>query len=96
MLYIVLTEKIAGLNKFYNVIAVLVIDALFMILWLAAFAATASRRAKYRYAVTAGNCRSDGSLFDSKSCDIMKRSVILFKTGLAMFAAIAGLGAIVW
>ena len=96
VLYIILSEKISGLRKAYHIIAVLVIDGLLMILWLAAFAATAAKRAKYRYAVTVGDCSDDGSVFDSKSCSIVKRDVILFKTGLAMLAAVAGLGALVW
>ncbi|CAM1504583.1 Fc.00g021740.m01.CDS01 [Cosmosporella sp. VM-42] len=95
--YILLTEKISGLRNAYNVIAVLVIDGLLMILWLAAFAATAARRAKYVYDVSVGDCSDNGSLIDSKSCSVFgKRAVILFKSGMAMLAAVAGLGALVW
>lgn len=90
------TEKVRSLQKAYHIIAVLVIDGLFMILWLAAWAATAARRAKYIYNVNVGNCSDDGSLINSKSCNIVKRGVILFKSGMAMLAAVAGLGALVW
>ncbi|KAH8734414.1 hypothetical protein BGZ61DRAFT_124390 [Ilyonectria robusta] len=101
--YIVLTSKIPSLYSAYNIIAAIVIDALLMILWLAAFASMAARRAGYVYDVTVTNCYDDGSLLDSKTCsrkrafDLVERSnVILFKSGLAMTAAIAGLGALVW
>ncbi|KAF7544298.1 hypothetical protein G7Z17_g10073 [Cylindrodendrum hubeiense] len=101
--YIVLTEKVPSLRQAYNIIAVIVVDGVLMILWLAAFASMAARRAKYVYDVTVTNCSDDGSLFDSKTCsrkramDLVERSnVILFKSGLAMTAAIAGLGALVW
>jgi hypothetical protein len=70
-----------------------------VILWLAAWAATAARRAKYVVPVNTYGCYDDGSLADSKTCSIFKRdgeNVILFKTGLAMLAAVAGLGALVW
>ncbi|KAH7155865.1 G-protein coupled receptor protein [Dactylonectria estremocensis] len=100
--YILVTEKVRSLNSAYNVIAVIVIDGLLMVLWLAAFASMAARRAGYVYDVNVSNCVDDGSLIDSTTCQTSKRAlversnVILFKSGLAMTAAIAGLGALVW
>ncbi|WKT46817.1 Marvel domain [Fusarium oxysporum f. sp. vasinfectum] len=97
--YVVFTEKIPSLQSAYHIIAVLSLDALLMVLWLAAWAATAARRAKYVVPVNAYGCVDDGSLTDSKTCNIFKRdgeNVILFKSGLAMLAAVAGLGALVW
>ncbi|KAF4973422.1 hypothetical protein FZEAL_9335, partial [Fusarium zealandicum] len=100
--YIVLTEKISALHSAYHIVGVLVFDGLLIVLWLAAWAATAARRAKYVVPVWADNCFDDGSTLDSKTCEIFKRGtvdkrdVILFKTGLAMLSAIAGLGALVW
>ncbi|KAJ4266043.1 hypothetical protein NW762_004016 [Fusarium torreyae] len=99
VVYIVFTEKIPSLHSAYHIIAVLSLDGLLVILWLAAWAATAARRAKYVVPVSVGDCVDDGSLLDSKTCSIFKRdgeNVVLFKTGLAMFSAIAGLGALVW
>ncbi|OBS20500.1 hypothetical protein FPOA_06868 [Fusarium poae] len=100
VVYSILTEKLPALRSLYHIIAVLCLDALMLILWLAAWAATASRRAKYVVPVNVGNCVDDGSLIDSKNCSVFfKRdgeNVILFKTGLAILAAIAGLGALVW
>ncbi|KAF9777659.1 hypothetical protein IL306_004351 [Fusarium sp. DS 682] len=97
--YVVFTEKIPSFQSAYHIIAVLCLDALLMVLWLAAWAATAARRAKYVVPVNAYGCVDDGSLTDSKTCTIFKRdgeNVILFKSGLAMLAAVAGLGALVW
>lgn len=97
--YALFTEKIPSLQNAYHIIAVLSLDALMMVLWLAAWAATAVRRAKYVVPVNAYGCVDDGSLTDSKTCNIFKRdgeNVILFKSGLAMLAAVAGLGALVW
>ncbi|PTD04950.1 hypothetical protein FCULG_00000240 [Fusarium culmorum] len=100
ILYSLLSEKLPALRSLYHIIAVLCLDALMLVLWLAAWAATASRRAKYVVPVTVGNCYSDGSLIDSKNCSVFYKrdgeNVILFKTGLAILAAIAGLGALVW
>ncbi|KAM0197822.1 hypothetical protein ACHAPQ_006073 [Fusarium lateritium] len=98
--YAVLTEKITSFRSAYHIIAVLCLDGLMVILWLAAWAATAAQRAKYVVPVNTYGCYDDGSLKDSKTCNIFKRddddNVILFKTGLAMLAAVAGLGALVW
>ncbi|KAF7546992.1 hypothetical protein G7046_g9147 [Stylonectria norvegica] len=94
--YILLSEKVSSLHKAYNVIAVIVVDGVLMILWLAAFAATASKRAKYVVPVDVDDCTDDDSVLNSKTCTIVKRDVILFKSGLAMMSAIAGLGALLW
>ncbi|KAL2675623.1 hypothetical protein Neosp_011813 [[Neocosmospora] mangrovei] len=101
--YVVFTEKIPSLRGAYHILAVLIVDGLLIILWLAAWAATASRRSKYVVPVTVGDCYDDGSVVNSKSCDVVfkraihtKRDVILTKIGLAMLSSIAGLGALVW
>ncbi|RGP75162.1 g- coupled receptor [Fusarium longipes] len=100
VLYAVLTEKLPALRSLYHIIAVLCLDGLMLVLWLAAWAATAARRAKYVVPVAVGGCYDDGSLIDSKNCSVFYKrdgeNVILFKTGLATLAAIAGLGALVW
>lgn len=98
--YIVLTEKIPSLRHAYHVVAVLALDAFLVILWLSAWAAMAARRAAFIYHVNVNGCFDDGSAINSKHCiykrDIEKRDVLLFRAGLAMTAAIAGLGALVW
>jgi len=93
--YIVITEKIPSLHKAYHIIAVLSLDGFLVIMWLATFAAAAAERARYVEPIQVDECYSDGSLIDSMTC-FRKREVILFKSGAAMFAAIAGLGALVW
>lgn len=75
-----------------------------MILWLAAFASMAARRASYVYTVSVGDCTDNGDLLDSKTCSTARslehlekrNNVILFKSGLAMTSAVAGLGALMW
>lgn len=84
-----------SLRSLYNVIAVLILDGLLVVLWLACWAATAAERAKYRWSVSVSGCYDDGSAFDSKTC-FRKRDAIFFKSGLSMFSSIAGLGALVW
>ncbi|KAL6702061.1 hypothetical protein J3F84DRAFT_23291 [Trichoderma pleuroticola] len=100
-LYIILSEKLSDLNQFYHVVAVIVLDGVMMILWLATFAAVAAKRAQFRFNVRVDGCFDDGSLFNSKTCFkkrdfVKKRDVILFKSGGDMLSAIAGLGALVW
>ncbi|KAL7949629.1 G-protein coupled receptor protein [Trichoderma barbatum] len=94
-LYNILSEKLPALHQIYHVVAVIVLDGVMMILWLATFAAVAARRAKFIFNVSVNGCIDDGSLFNSKTC-FKKRNVILFKSGGDMLAAIAGLGALVW
>ncbi|KAK7393914.1 hypothetical protein QQX98_013300 [Neonectria punicea] len=99
--YIIATEKVPSFRGAYHIVAVLVIDGLLIVLWLAAFASMAALRARYVVDVTVGDCVDDGSLLDSKTCSVARslekrNNVILFKSGLAMTAAIAGLGALMW
>ncbi|KAH7313594.1 hypothetical protein B0I35DRAFT_480271 [Stachybotrys elegans] len=98
--YIVLTEKLAVLRSGYNIIAVLVLEGLMVILWLATFAAAAAARARFVYPTSVSNCFDDGSLINSMTCsrkrDLAKRAVILFDAGLRTLSAVAGLGALVW
>ncbi|QYS97344.1 MARVEL domain-containing protein [Trichoderma simmonsii] len=100
-LYVILSEKLPTLNEFYHVVAVIVLDGVMMILWLATFAAVAAKRAQFKFNVRVDGCFDDGSLFNSKTCYkkrdfVKKRDVILFKSGGDMLSAIAGLGALVW
>ncbi|KAL7926271.1 hypothetical protein ACQKWADRAFT_282264 [Trichoderma austrokoningii] len=99
-LYAILTERLPTLYQLYHVVAVIVLDGVMMILWLATFAAVAARRAQFVFNVSVEGCFNDGSVFNSETCykkrDISKRDVILFKRGGDMLSAIAGLGALVW
>ena len=73
----------------YHIIAVLVIEGLMVIFWLATFAATAARRAKFRFDVPANTCIGD-------TCFGKRAVYILNNAGLNQFSATAGMGAIVW
>lgn len=75
--------------------AVLVLDALLVVLWLATFAAVAERRSRFVFDVTVDGCYNNGGLVNSKSC-FFKRAVVLFKRGGNMMAGAAGIGALVW
>ncbi|KAM0264505.1 hypothetical protein ACHAQJ_000696 [Trichoderma viride] len=100
-LYVILTERLPTLYEFYHVVAVIVLEGVMIILWLATFAAVAAKRAQFVFSVRVNGCVNDGSVLNSETCftkrDISKRSdVLLFKSGGDMLAAIAGLGALVW
>lgn len=83
----------------YNAIAVLVLEGILVIMWLATFAAVAARRATFRTNVSVSNCFNDGSSVNSKYC-YKKRdagaAIILFKTGADLMSANAGVGALLW
>ena len=90
-----MTEKIRACHEAYHIVAVMVLDGVMVILWLATFAAVAARRATFTVDISVNGCFDDGSTFNSKTC-FRKRDVILFKSGADMLSAIAGLGALVW
>ncbi|KAG6019782.1 hypothetical protein E4U41_003108 [Claviceps citrina] len=99
--YAITTEKITSWQKAYHVVAVLALEAFLVVLWLATFAAAAARRATFVVPVSVSSCYDDGSAINSKTCAWkraleLERRDILFKSGKAMFSAIAGLGALVW
>jgi hypothetical protein len=72
----------------YNILAVLILDGLWMILWLATFAAVAARRAGFVFDVTV-------TTYDFRR-SLDRRAPVLYPLGGALMAAIAGLGALVW
>ncbi|KAF2825044.1 hypothetical protein CC86DRAFT_371497 [Ophiobolus disseminans] len=98
--YIIFTERVHALQHLYNIIAVLVLDGLMVILWLATWAAVAAKRAKFIYDVEVSGCYNNGEVVNSKICykkrELLKRSVVLFKRGQDQMAAVAGLGALIW
>ena len=47
--YIVFTERTHALKHLYNIIALLVLDGIMVILWLATWSAVAAKRAKFIY-----------------------------------------------
>lgn len=99
LFYVLFTEKITCWHKAYHVIAVIVLEGFLIIMWLATFAASAARRATFSVPATVSGCIDDGSAVNSKFCyrkrELEKRAY-LFKSGQAMFSAIAGVGALIW
>jgi hypothetical protein len=80
--YALVSEKVPSARHLYNTWAVLALDALMIIFWLAAMGALAAYRSTFRTTVQA-SCYSDGSAINSGRCDILKRAV-----GVASFAAL--------
>ncbi|KZZ89736.1 Cytochrome c oxidase biogenesis protein Cmc1-like protein [Moelleriella libera RCEF 2490] len=99
LVYVFFSEKSSSLHVAYNAIAVLVLEGILVIMWLATFAAVAARRATFRTNVSISNCFNDGSSVNSKYC-YKKRdagaAIILFKTGADLMSANAGVGALLW
>jgi hypothetical protein len=99
LFYTIFTEKIPSWQAAYHVLAVTVLEAFLVIMWLATFAAVAARRAMFTFSVNVSGCVDDGSAVNSKTCFTkrdLERRAILFKSGGDMMSAIAGLGALVW
>jgi len=99
--YVLVTEKVSGARAAYNIWAVLSLDLLMAILWLASLGAIATRRAKFTTPVNLSNCVDDGSSVSSKSCNFSKRSlqkraVALTQSGLGLTSGAAGLSALMW
>jgi hypothetical protein len=101
--YVVLTEKIAVLNVAYHIIAVLSVDTLMVILWLATFASIASLRNKIGdvpdISSSVSACLDDpaGCFGYRKRSTLSKRGgVLTYQEILDLMAAAAGLGALVW
>ncbi|KAI1098266.1 hypothetical protein F4804DRAFT_132429 [Jackrogersella minutella] len=97
--YAILAEKVISCRRAYNTWAILALDALMIIFWLAAMAATANQRSKFVVPVTA-SCTSDGSMINSGQCSIEKRDDdgvvgVATDVGLAVLSAIAGVSALV-
>ncbi|POR37837.1 Uncharacterized protein TPAR_01970 [Tolypocladium paradoxum] len=94
--YALTTEKVSAWHAGYHIIAVLALDAFLVVLWLAAWAAAAAKRAMFKVPVTVSQCFDNGGAFNSKNC-VFKRAIpLLFKKGMDEMSAIAGLGALVW
>ncbi|KAI1375816.1 hypothetical protein F4677DRAFT_101657 [Hypoxylon crocopeplum] len=92
--YALLTERVPSCRRAYNTWAVLALDLLMIIFWLAAMAASANRRSKFIVLVTA-SCVSDGSTINSGHCTVWKRAGVATEGALGILSAIAGLSALV-
>ncbi|KAI1781305.1 hypothetical protein F4818DRAFT_34703 [Hypoxylon cercidicola] len=93
-IYALLAEKVASCRRAYNTWAILALDLLMIIFWLAAMAATANRRSKFTVPVTA-SCSSDGSAINSGYCTVWKRAGVATQGALGILSGIAGVSALV-
>ena len=98
--YAVVTEKFPGAHNLYNIWAVLSLDLLMAIFWLASMGANAALRASFIYDVDLLGCYNDGSAVNSNTCIVAKRGLVrraavAGPVGLAVMSAVAGLSALV-
>ncbi|KAK0744441.1 hypothetical protein B0T21DRAFT_88408 [Apiosordaria backusii] len=98
--YVLITEKVSGAREAYNIWAVLSLDLLMAILWLASLGAVAARRARFVVPVNVGACYDDGSAVNSKTCQVYKRGIqkraVLTQLGMGLTSGAAGLSALMW
>ncbi|KAK3303666.1 uncharacterized protein B0T15DRAFT_281724 [Chaetomium strumarium] len=99
--YGLITEKVRGAQKAYNVWAVLSLDLLMAVFWLASLGANAALRAQFNTTINVDSCNNNGSAVNSNMCTVsskkMKRGGVLADhTALACISAIAGLSALNW
>ncbi|KAI0486680.1 hypothetical protein F4859DRAFT_309917 [Xylaria cf. heliscus] len=92
-LYAILTEHSAGCRSGYNTWAILSLDFLMIVLWLASLGANAAFRASFVVPVNA-DCYDDGSTVNAGHCVIYKREAVAGPTGRAVISAVAGISAI--
>ncbi|KAI1463282.1 uncharacterized protein F4812DRAFT_249945 [Daldinia caldariorum] len=92
--YALLAEKVSSCRRAYNTWAILTLDGLMIIFWLAAMAATANRRSKFTIPVNA-SCVSDGSTINSGYCTVWKRADVASQGALGILSGIAGISALV-
>jgi hypothetical protein len=95
------TEKVASAQKAYNIWAVLALDGLLCLFWLACLGSNAALRASFKTPVQIESCFDDGSAISSTSCTISarsleKRAAVAGQVGLALLSAIPAISALVW
>lgn len=94
--YLLVSEKVASARGAYNIWAVLALDFLMALFWMASLGANAAFRATFNTRVTVTGCYDDGSAVSAHHCTVAKRATVADATGLAMMSAIAGLSALEW
>ncbi|KAK4156580.1 hypothetical protein C8A00DRAFT_30546 [Chaetomidium leptoderma] len=94
--YQLISEKAASARGGYNIWAVMALDLLMAIFWLASLGANAALRAAFTETVNIESCYNDGSAINSNHCTVSKRGPVANQTGLALMSAIAGLSALEW
>ncbi|KAI4599768.1 hypothetical protein KJ359_001504 [Pestalotiopsis sp. 9143b] len=94
--YALVTEKAPSCHGAYNTWALLALDGVMIVFWLAACGAVAKKRADFSIPVEA-DCVSDGSAVNSGHCTITsKRAVgVASYAALDVMSAVAGISAII-
>ncbi|KAK4184104.1 hypothetical protein QBC35DRAFT_67682 [Podospora australis] len=99
--YTLITEKAQGARGAYNIWAVMSLDLLLAIFWLASLGTNAATRAEFNSKVLVSGCSSDGSAFNAHSCNVLKNrgladGAVAGDGALAIMSAVAGLSALEW
>ena len=94
--YQLISERVESARGGYDIWAVMALDLLMAIFWLASLGANAALRATFNVTVNIESCYNDGSAVNSNHCTVSKRAAVASPTGLALMSAVAGLSALEW
>ncbi|RYP64251.1 hypothetical protein DL769_006731 [Monosporascus sp. CRB-8-3] len=92
--YSIVSEKVPAARHLYNTWAVLALDGLMIVFWLAAMGSLARYRGTFTIAVMA-QCWSDGSAVNSGRCTVYRRADVASHGALDVLSGTAGLCAVV-
>ncbi|KAG9230891.1 hypothetical protein BJ875DRAFT_507022 [Amylocarpus encephaloides] len=76
VLYSVVPERVAAASKLYSPYVILALNAVAVVIWLAAMGALAARRSTFKYSTTISTCVNDGSggvCVKRRDSDLQKR-----------------------
>ncbi|KAI1265204.1 hypothetical protein F5Y18DRAFT_61684 [Xylariaceae sp. FL1019] len=91
--YAILSEHNASCRRAYNTWAILSLDFVMIIFWLASLGANGAFRAAFTTSVTA-SCTDDGSTLNAGHCVVYKRYAVATQVGLGALSGVAGVSAI--
>ncbi|KAI1094459.1 hypothetical protein F5B19DRAFT_34375 [Rostrohypoxylon terebratum] len=91
--YALLAERVISCRRAYNTWAILSLDAMMIVFWLAAMAAVANLRSQFTVSVTA-SCYNDGSTINSGHCTVYKRSDVVGVASQAALGVLSGIAAV--
>jgi hypothetical protein len=98
--YQLISEKVTSARAGYQIWAVLALDFLMALFWLASLGANAQLRASFTTPVNIESCYNDGSTISSNHCTVssakVKRAAVADALGLALMSAVAGVSALEW
>lgn len=97
VLYGVLTTRITTLQKAYNYWAIIVLEAIAVVFWLASMGALAATRAIFTVPTTINGCVNEGNggvCYKKRDLNLSKRGYVATNAYLGMMSGAAGLSAI--